>query len=89
MSRNKRKLRGRIKRSRSRKTFPCRVITEPMELLKMGYQPSTRVKLLKKFRTTSMDISDLYKKNEDGQLVADDKKKPIPLSKKEVLKKVA
>ncbi len=65
MSRNKRKLRGRIKRGRTRKTFPCRVINEPLELLKMGYQPSTRVKLLKKSRTTSWNITDLYKKNKE------------------------
>jgi hypothetical protein len=89
MGRFKKKLSGRIKRGRTRKTFPCRVITEPLELLKMGYTPSTKVKVPKKFRTTSWDITNLYKKNEDGQLVANENKKPIRLPKEKVLKKVA
>ena len=84
----KKRVSGRIKRARTRKTFPCRVISEPMELLKMGYTPSQRVKILKKFRTTSMDMTDMNKK-QDGQMVADKKGNPIPLSKEEFLKKVA
>ena len=87
--RRKKRVNGRVKRERTRKTFPCRVITNPIELLKMGFQPSQRVTILKKLRTTSMDMSDLYKKNKDGKLIGDENKRPIRLPKEEVLKKVA
>ena len=78
-----------MKRERKRKKQPGRESKEKWELLKMGYEPYIREKSRKKCRTTSMDITDLYEKNEDGELVVDENKNPILLPKEEVLKKVA
>ena len=51
------KLRNRILAQKSKTKFECRNITNPMELMKMGYTPSKKI-----VPTNNVEINELIKK---------------------------
>jgi hypothetical protein len=54
--RKPRKLKNRFQPERTKKRFECRTITNPIELMKMGYTPSKKV-----VSTNQAELSNLLK----------------------------
>ncbi len=51
---NNKKLKNRIKPKGSKKKFECRIITNPVELMKMGYNPSVKLIPINDYETNEL-----------------------------------